>query len=74
MVRYSPDGKVDRVIESQCVQTTCPVLAGPGYATLYSTSARIGLDKPVYFDGTLIKAESTAAAGLPEERFTGLLN
>ncbi|QQQ51875.1 SMP-30/gluconolactonase/LRE family protein [Pseudomonas syringae] len=74
VVRYSPDGKVDRVIESPCVQTTCPVLAGPGYATLYSTSARIGLDKPTDVDGTLIKAEAIVAAGLPEERFTGLLN
>jgi L-arabinonolactonase len=74
VVRYAPDGKVDRVIDSPCVQTTCPVLAGPGYATLYSTSARIGLDKPTDSDGALIKAEDVVAAGLPEERFTGRLN
>jgi L-arabinonolactonase len=74
VVRYAPDGRVDRVIESPCVQTTCPVLAGPSYETLYCTSARIGLDKPADFDGTLIEAEAIVAAGLPEERFTGLLN
>ncbi len=74
VVRYAPDGRVDRVIESPCVQTTCPVLGGPGYATLYSTSARIGLDKPTDFDGTLIKAEAVLAAGSPEERFTGRLH
>lgn len=74
MVRYAPDGKVDRVIESPCIQTTCPVLAGPDYATLYSSSARIGLDKPTDSDGALIKAEATVAAGLPEERFTGQLD
>ncbi|CRM70817.1 SMP-30/gluconolactonase/LRE family protein [Pseudomonas sp. 58 R 12] len=74
VVRYAPDGRVDRVIESPCVQTTCPVLGGPGYATLYSTSARIGLDKPTDFDGTLIKAEAVLAAGFPEERFTGRLH
>lgn len=73
VVRYAPDGRVDRVIESPCVQTTCPVLGGPGYATLYCTSARIGLDKPADFDGTLIKAEVFVAAGAPEERFTGRL-
>jgi L-arabinonolactonase len=50
------------------------VLAGPSYETLYCTSARIGLDKPADFDGTLIEAEAIVAAGLPEERFTGLLN
>lgn len=71
VVRYAPDGKVDRVIESPCTQTTCPVLAGPGYETLYSTSARIGLDQPTESDGALIKAEAIVAAGLPEERFTG---
>ncbi|MFR0713638.1 SMP-30/gluconolactonase/LRE family protein [Enterobacterales bacterium BD_CKDN230030183-1A_HGKHYDSX7] len=74
VVRYAPDGKVERVIESPCVQTTCPVLAGPGYATLYSASARIGLDKPTDSDGALIRAEAITAAGLPEERFSGLLN
>ncbi|ALU59510.1 MULTISPECIES: SMP-30/gluconolactonase/LRE family protein [Pseudomonas] len=74
VVRYATDGKVDSVIGSPCIQTTCPVLAGPGYETLYCTSARIGLDKPADFDGTLIEAEAIVAAGLPEERFTGLLN
>jgi len=74
VVRYAPDGRLDRVIESPCVQTTCPVFAGPGYATLYSTSARIGLDKPTDSDGALMKAEAVAAAGLPAERFLGRLN
>ncbi|MFJ3448456.1 SMP-30/gluconolactonase/LRE family protein [Pseudomonas sichuanensis] len=74
VVRYALDGRIDRVIESPCAQTTCPVLAGPGYATLYSTSARIGLDEPTDSDGALIKAEAVVAAGLPEERFTGRLN
>ena len=74
VVRYAPDGRVDHVIESPCLHTTCPVLAGPGYKTLYSTSARIGLDKPTNFDGVLIKAEAVVATGLPEGRFTGQLN
>lgn len=39
VVRYTYNGKVDHVIESSSVQTTCPVLAGPGYETLHCTSA-----------------------------------
>lgn len=74
VVRYAPDGKVDRVIDSPCIQTTCPVLAGAAYTTLYSTSALIGLDKPRCSDGALIKAEDVVAAGLSEERFSGLLS
>lgn len=74
VVRYTPDGKVDQVIESSCLQTTCPVLAGPGWKTLYCTSARIGLDKPEDWDGALAGSESVIAAGRPEERFAGLLN
>ena len=74
VVRYAPDGKVDRVIDSPCIQTTCPVLAGAAYTTLYSTSALIGLDKPTCSDGALIKAEAVVAAGLSEERFSGLLS
>ncbi|CRM78159.1 SMP-30/gluconolactonase/LRE family protein [Pseudomonas lurida] len=74
VVRYATDGKVDSVIDSPCIQTTCPVLAGAGYETLYCTSARIGLDKPADFDGTLIKGEAVATAGFPEERFTGRLH
>lgn len=72
VVRYTHDGKVDSIIESSCVQTTCPVLAGLGYETLYCTSARIGLDKPAERDGALIKVEAIVSAGLPENRFAGL--
>lgn len=74
VVRYTPDGKVDQVIESSCLQTTCPVLAGPTWKTLYCTSARIGLDNPEDWDGALIGSESISIAGLPEERFAGLLS
>lgn len=74
VVRYMPDGKVDRVIESPCVQTTCPVLAGSDYKILYCTSAWIGLDKPTESDGALIKAEAIVSAGMPEARFAGALN
>ncbi|UTV98207.1 SMP-30/gluconolactonase/LRE family protein [Marinomonas rhizomae] len=74
VVRYTDTGNVDRVIQSPSVQTTCPVLAGPSYETLYCTSAKVGLDKPTDSDGMLIKAEEMFSAGLPEVRFAGPLN
>ncbi|MHC5178242.1 SMP-30/gluconolactonase/LRE family protein [Serratia rhizosphaerae] len=73
VVRYTDDGNIDCVIESPCVQTTCPVFAGPNYATLYCTSARTGLDKPAVSDGALIKTAAVISAGMPEVRFAGLM-
>jgi len=72
--RYAHEGKVESVIESSSVRTTCPVLAGPGYQTLYCTRARVGLDKPAESGDALIKTEAIFAAGLSEDRFAGLLN
>ncbi len=43
VVRYTPDGKVDRVVEVPAVNTTCPAFGGPDLKTLYITSARQGL-------------------------------
>ena len=73
VVRYTQDGKIDRVIESSCVQMTCPVFAGPNYETLYCTSAKVGLDIPAENDGTLMKSEIFASKGLPEVKFAGRL-
>ncbi|MCL6407678.1 SMP-30/gluconolactonase/LRE family protein [Dickeya dadantii] len=73
IVRYGPDGTTDNVLPTSAIQTTCPVLAGQGYDTLYCTSARAGLEKLTDRDGALIKAEATVSAGLPEARFAGAL-
>lgn len=73
VVRYTKDGKIDRVIESSCVQMTCPVFAGPNYKTLYCTSAKVGLDTPADSDGALMKSEIFASKGLPEVKFAGRL-
>lgn len=74
VVRYSPDGTLDRILETSSIQTTCPVLAGPDYRTLYSTSAKVGLDKPIASDGALIKANANVTPGLPEVRFGSAAN
>ncbi len=40
VIRYSPDGQVDRIVDVPASQVTCPALGGPGLKTLYITTAR----------------------------------
>jgi sugar lactone lactonase YvrE len=44
VVRYAPDGRVDRIIEMPVEQPTSCAFGGPDLATLYITSASDGLD------------------------------
>ncbi|WP_113632971.1 SMP-30/gluconolactonase/LRE family protein [Pectobacterium peruviense] len=71
VVRYNPDGVVDSVLTVPAVQTTCPVMGGDEYDTLYCTSARIGLSSPKKDDGALFEVKSDKFKGLPESRFAG---
>ncbi len=43
VVRYAPDGKVDRVIEVPSPNATCPAFGGEDLKTLYITTAAQGL-------------------------------
>lgn len=45
IVRYAPDGSIDRTIELPVSQPTCPAFGGPDLKTLYVTSAREHLDE-----------------------------
>jgi sugar lactone lactonase YvrE len=45
VVRYTPDGRIDRTIEVPCCQPTCVCFAGPDLDVLCVTSAREGLDE-----------------------------
>jgi sugar lactone lactonase YvrE len=43
VVRYAPDGSIDRTIDLPVSQPSCPALGGPDLKTLYITTAREGL-------------------------------
>lgn len=43
VVRYAPDGKLDRVVKLPVSQVTCPCFGGPELKTLFITTASQGL-------------------------------
>lgn len=69
LVRYRPDGTTDCILPSPSVQSTCPVIAGEAFTTLYCSSASVGLTAPSKHDGALLRAKSAVFSGLPESRF-----
>ena len=74
LVRYAPDGRVDRVIELPVQKPTSCMFGGPDLATLYVTSAIWDLGGPALaaqpWAGGLL-ALDVGVRGLPETRFAG---
>ncbi len=74
LVRYAPDGRVDRVLEPPVQKPTSCAFGGPDLATLYITSAVWDLtdeqrrNQP-QADGLF--AVEVGVKGLPEPRFRG---
>jgi sugar lactone lactonase YvrE len=70
LVRFTPQGKVDRVIELPAKQPSSCAFGGSDRKTLYITTARQGLDDlpPDSLDGALFVVE-VDVAGLPMPRF-----
>ena len=74
VVRYTPEGRLDRCIHVPASQPTRMALGGVDRSTLYITSARLGLDarslatQPLA--GSLFAAQ-VDVAGLSEPRFPG---
>lgn len=71
IIRYAPDGRIDRIIDVPVQQPTSCVFAGDDLKTLYVTSARAGLgDAANEFDGALLSA-SVDVAGQACTSFAG---
>ncbi len=74
VVRFAPDGTVDRVIEVPAAQVTNCTFGGDDMSTLYITTARYGLgdndlkDTP---EAGNIFAYQTGVRGRPDNRFAG---
>jgi len=72
IVRFSPAGKIDRVVELPVTNPTCLCLGGPELKTLYITTARKFLSRAQLRDQPLagsVLALDVEVAGLPEQRF-----
>lgn len=67
VVRYLPDGTLDRVIPVSARNSSCPAFGGADLRTIYVTSAREDLADPTEADGLVYTAPSPVA-GLPEHR------
>jgi sugar lactone lactonase YvrE len=74
VVRYAPDGSVDRVVPLPVQRPTSVAFGGPDLDTLYVTSARIGLDpaalRQAPQSGGLF-AFHPGVRGLPEPEYVG---
>lgn len=68
VVRYTPDGRVDQVLEVPVRQPSCVAFGGPNLDVLLVTSARLGLMDPETGAGDVL-VYNVKAQGLPESRF-----
>ena len=72
VVRFAPDGKVDRVLELSALQPTCLAFGGPEFDVLYVTSATVGLTEEqlsAHPGSGGVFAKVLDVRGLPEQRF-----
>ncbi|MTW11137.1 gluconolaconase [Pseudoduganella eburnea] len=69
VVRYRPDGSIERAIAVPVSQPTCPVFGGPMLDELFVTSALVDLMAREPYAGGVFSMRVTDAVGLPESRF-----
>ncbi|MFY1667987.1 SMP-30/gluconolactonase/LRE family protein [Pseudomonas sp. Pseu.R1] len=69
LIRFAPDGSVDRIIELPVSHPTSCVFGGPGMTTLFVTSARPSNDA-LPLDGAVLQAE-TGIRGTTSHCFAG---
>jgi sugar lactone lactonase YvrE len=70
VVRYTPDGRIDRTIELPARQPSSCAFGGADRRTLYVTSATLEMERPGELDGALF-AVPVDVAGLPMTPFGG---
>ncbi|MFC5216828.1 SMP-30/gluconolactonase/LRE family protein [Streptomyces coerulescens] len=68
--RYTPSGKLDRVVELPVPRVTACAFAGPDLTDLYVTTARVGLTSPLPLAGSLLVVPG-AGKGLAQPAFKG---
>ncbi|MEW2554273.1 SMP-30/gluconolactonase/LRE family protein [Streptomyces zhihengii] len=68
--RYTPDGRLDRVLELPVLRPTACAFGGADLTDLYITSARTGLDAPHPLSGSLLVLPG-AGRGLEQPAFAG---
>ena len=72
VMRFAPDGRLDRVLELAAPQPSCPAFGGPDLSTLYVTSAHLGMTEndraAAPLSGALFR-QPLDVRGLPESRF-----
>lgn len=74
VVRYAPDGRIDRVVTLPVANPTCCAFGGSDLRTLYVTSARQRLSPEQLASQPLagsVFAFDAGVSGLPEARFGG---
>jgi sugar lactone lactonase YvrE len=69
IIRFAPDGSVDRIVEVPLSHPTSCVFGGPDMTTLFVTSARPA-SGALDLDGSVLKVE-TGIKGLTSDRFAG---
>lgn len=77
VVRFTPDGKIDREITLPVTQPSCVALGGAQHQTVFITTAREGMAHDALVlqpqAGGIFHADIADVAGLPEARFAGAL-
>ena len=74
VVRFAPDGRVDRIVEVPARKTTSCTFGGPDLDFLYVTSMKDSDDPENPNDpeaGSIYVLGGLGVRGLPEPRFTG---
>jgi len=71
VVRYAPDGSIERIVATPASQPSCVAIGGAGMDTVFASSARVGLGQPDAQDGALFSLKIEGVKGLAENRFRG---